>query len=233
MTEGSQGDNPETMLRTPVYIVCSPRPDVGKTLVSRLLAEFLLLQNGDLLAFDINLREPSLVDYLPRLTETASIGDTRAQMELMDRLILDDATAKVIDLGLHAFDDFFRIVAEIGFMKEAVLRGVQPVVLYLPDKTRSSSTGWSMLQRTFPHATLIAVDNEHVLYGELPTEFTRAEVLRIAALPPFLKSIIARTNFSFTQFLKTSQDHSAELYQWTRTNYLTFRQLEVKLKVQR
>ena len=33
------------MYRTPVYIVCSPRPRVGKTLLSRLLTEYLYLEN--------------------------------------------------------------------------------------------------------------------------------------------------------------------------------------------
>ena len=63
------------MRRTPVYIVCSPRPAVGKTLIARALTEFLLLQRGAVTAFDINLREPSLLDYLPGVTETAQIGD--------------------------------------------------------------------------------------------------------------------------------------------------------------
>ena len=78
------------MSRTPVYIVCSPRPQVGKTLVARLLSEFLRLQRGDVVAFDVNLKEPSLLDYLPRLTETAEVDDTFGKMALMDRLIVDD-----------------------------------------------------------------------------------------------------------------------------------------------
>ena len=53
------------MRATPVYIICSPRPLVGKTLIARLLSEFLLLKNGNVAAFDINLKEPSLLDYLP------------------------------------------------------------------------------------------------------------------------------------------------------------------------
>ena len=64
---------PRPMNRTPVYIVCSPRPRVGKTLVARLLTEYLDLENRYTTAFDINLNEPSLLDYLPKLTETASI----------------------------------------------------------------------------------------------------------------------------------------------------------------
>src|SRR5450631_2379434 len=90
----------------PRFIVCSPRPLVGKTLVARQLTEFLLLKNGEVAAFDINLKEPTLLDYLPAVTETADIDDTYGKMALMDRLILNDGVAKVIDLGFHAFDEF-------------------------------------------------------------------------------------------------------------------------------
>src|SRR3977135_3608201 len=107
------------MHKTPVYIICSPRPLVGKTLIARLLSEFLLLKNGDVLSFDINLKEPSLLEYLPKTTETADVIDTFGKMQLMDRVIVDDGIAKVIDLGFHAFDEFFKMTEEIGFMKEA------------------------------------------------------------------------------------------------------------------
>src|SRR5438270_10490648 len=115
------------MQTTPVYIVCSPRPLIGKTLVARQLSEFLLLKNGNVTAFDINLKEPSLLEYLPRITETADVMDTFGKMQLMDRVIADDGLAKVIDLGFHAFDEFFRMTEEIGFLKEAVRRNVAPM----------------------------------------------------------------------------------------------------------
>src|ERR1700750_2665544 len=105
------------MAYTPVYISCAPRPQVGKTLLARLLSEFLLLKNGNVASFDINLKEPSLVEYLPRITETAEVIDPYGKMQLMDRLIVNDGVAKVIDLGFHAFDEFFTMVEEIGFIK--------------------------------------------------------------------------------------------------------------------
>jgi len=118
---------------TPVYIICSPRPLVGKTLLARLLSEFLLLKDGAVSCFDINLKEPSLLEYLPRLTETADVMDTFGKMQLMDRLIVHDGIAKVIDLGFHAFDEFFKMTNEIGFLKEAARRSVAPIVLFVAD----------------------------------------------------------------------------------------------------
>ena len=157
------------MSLTPVYIICSPRPLVGKTLLARLLSEFLLLKDGTVSAFDINLKEPSLLEYLPRITETADVVDTFGKMQLMDRLIVHDGIAKVIDLGFHAFDEFFKMTHQIGFLKEAARRGVAPVVLFVADTDRVSARSYPTLQEYFPAKALITIDNEHVVRGELPT----------------------------------------------------------------
>jgi hypothetical protein len=220
------------MRHTPVYIICSPRPLVGKTLTARLLCEFLLLQHGDVVAFDINLKEPSLLEYLPRLTETAEVDDTFGKMALMDRLIVNDGTAKVIDLGFHAFDEFFKMSEEIGFMKEAVRRGVSPVVLFVADTDRASTRGYPMLQQQIPATSMVTIDNEYVVRGELPPAMAEGRVLRIGALPVFLKTYIDRLTFSFTEYLRHEKDTSTELHQWIRKNYLSFRDLELNLTLQ-
>jgi hypothetical protein len=221
------------MNRTPVYIVCSPRPRVGKTLLSRLLTEYLDLENRYTTAFDINLNEPSLLDYLPKLTETASVDDTFGQMQLMDRLIVNDGAPKVIDLGFHAFDGFFKMAAEIGFAKEAERRGVQVVILFIPDRDRTSQRAWAMLQTDFRYAALVPVNNEQILLGEMPPWIGRVDLLDIAILPGFLKTYIDRQNFSFTSFLRTSTDKSSELYQWILDCFVHFRELGVRLRQHR
>src|SRR3954465_10630387 len=155
------------MRRTPVYIICSPRPLVGKTLIGRLLTEYLQLKYNVVTAFDINLKEPSLLDYLPKLTETAEIDDTFGKMQLMDRLILNDGIAKVIDLGFHAFDEFFKMSDEIGFIKEAARRGIAPLIMFVADTDRASARGYEMLRQLIPLPALMTVDNEFVVRGEL------------------------------------------------------------------
>ena len=221
------------MSPTPVYIICSPRPQVGKTLIARLLSEFLLLKNGTVISFDINLKEPSLLEYLPRTTETADVIDTFGKMQLMDRLIVNDSIAKVIDLGYHAFDEFFGMTDQIGFLKEAARRGVAPVILFVADTDRTSAAGYDMLQQQIPANALIAIDNEHVVRGELPRTMESGGVLRMSALPVFLKTYIDRLTFSFTGYLRQEKDSSTELHQWIRRNYTSFRELDLSLILQR
>jgi hypothetical protein len=220
------------MRQTPVYIICSPRPLVGKTLVARLLSEFLLLKNGTLTAFDVNLKDPSLLDFLPDVTETAEIDDTFGKMALMDRLIIHDGMPKVIDLGFHAFDEFFRMTEEIGFMKEAVRRGITPVILFVADTDRVSARSYPILQRQIPPTALVTVDNEYIVRGELPEAFAKGKLLRVAALPNFLKTYVDRLSFSFTDYLRHEKDSSTELHQWIRRNYFSFRELELSMMLQ-
>jgi hypothetical protein len=217
------------MSLTPVYIICSPRPLVGKTLLARLLSEFLLLKNGTVSSFDINLKEPSLLEYLPRLTETADVMDTYGKMQLMDRLIVNDGVAKVVDLGFHAFDEFFKMTNEIGFLKEAARRSVAPIILFVADTDRVSARAYPTLREQIPLKALITVDNEYVVRGELPGEMGLGRVLRITALPSFLKTYVDRPSFSFTDYLRNERDQSTELHQWIRKNYTGFRELEFSL----
>jgi len=217
------------MQTTPVYIICSPRPLVGKTLIARQLSEFLLLKNGDVAAFDINLKEPSLLEFLPDITETAEVEDTYGKMTLMDRIIVNDGVAKVLDLGFHAFDEFFKMSDEIGFMKEAARRGVTPVVLFVADTDRVSARGHAVLREQIPKTALVVIDNEFVVRGELPEAMRHGRILHIAALPTFLKTYVDRLTFSFTAYLRSEKDSSTELHQWIRRNYLSFRELELSL----
>ncbi len=217
------------MSRTPVYIVCSPRPLVGKTLLSRLLVEYLLLQRRGAVGFDISVKEPSLIDFLPDVTEPADVMDTQGKMQLMDRLIVNDGVGKVVDLGFHAYDEFFRMIGEIGYMKEADRRGIDPIVMYIADSDRMSGATFAKLKRAFADYAIIPVDNEQVLHGEPPASYAGLKTLRIRALPPFLKTYIDRRSFSFTQFLRQDNDQSSELNQWIRANYLRFRDIELNL----
>jgi hypothetical protein len=221
------------MSSTPVYIICSPRPLVGKTLLGRLLGEFLLLKDGSVACFDINLKEPSLLEYLPRITETADVGDTYGKMQLMDRLIVNDGIAKVIDLGFHAFDEFFKMTHEIGFLKEALRRRVTPIILFVADTDRVSARSYPALQDQIPADALVTIDNEYVVRGELPRDMATGQVMRIPALPSFLRTYVDRVSFSFTDYLRNERDSSTELHQWIRRNYTTFRELELSLLPQR
>ena len=220
-------------MSTAVYIICSPRPRVGKTLLARLLTEYLQAGNRDVVAFDLSSNEPSLLDYLPRQTETAQIRDTFGQMQLMDRLIVNDGVPKVLDIDAAMFDSFFQLFQEIGFLKEASRQGVSPMVMFVLDQDFSSSRAYAMLERTIPPNALVAVSNEAVLYGEVPPWVHARRLLEIKLLPDFLKGYVGKTTFSFNAFARNRANSSSELYDWIRGIFLHFREIELSLMLRR
>ncbi len=220
-------------MSTAVYIICSPRPRVGKTLLARLLTEDLQASNREVVAFDLSSNEPSLLDYLPRQTETAQIRYTFGQKQLMDRLIVNDGVPKVLDIDAAMFDSFFKLFQEIGFLKEASRQGVSPMVLFVLDQDFSSSRGYAMLERTVPPSALVAVNNEAVLYGEVPPWVRARRLLEIKLLPDFLKGYIGKTTFSFNAFARNRANSSSELYDWIRGIFLHFREIELALMLRR
>ena len=51
---------------TPLYVVCSPRRSVGKTLISRLITEFYAIKDCPVAAVDLADEGPQLADYFCR-----------------------------------------------------------------------------------------------------------------------------------------------------------------------
>jgi hypothetical protein len=225
--------------RTPVFIVCSPRPRVGRTLLARLLIDFFLLDGRPVAAFDLNSSEPSLVDYFPGYTWLANIADIRGQMALFDRLIVDDKTAKIVDLGPAAFDQFFKVMGEIDFVVEARRRSVEPVALFIVDPDRASAQAYAGIQQRLPKMILVPVHNEAVARGQrsrekFPLSSTVSVPMQIPLLMPLLHRHMEKPPFSFADFRSTPPgdiplDIYMELHRWMRRVFVEFRELELRL----
>src|SRR5262249_49047365 len=149
--------------RTPVFVICSPRPRVGKTLIARLLTEFFLCDGRSAAAFDTSPSDASLSHYLPEWTIAATISDIRSQMALFDRLIINDATPKIIDLPAGLFDPLFALMRNIDFLEEAPKQSIDPVVLFVADRHPVSSGAYQTICRWIPGSLLVPVHNQAII----------------------------------------------------------------------
>jgi hypothetical protein len=220
--------------RTPVFIICSPRPRVGKTLVARLLTEYLYGDGRSVAAFDINSDDFALADFLPRHTAIANIADTRGQIALFDELVIDDGSAKIVDVGASSFDRFFVLVHELGFIQEAHRRGLLPVVLFMADPDRRSMQAYAHLQGRLRDMVLVPVCNGAIMREQqaresFPARQAGGVPVRIPQLQPFLKAIIDKPGFSFIGFLRRPSDVETGLHAWIKRCFLEFRDLEMRL----
>jgi hypothetical protein len=216
--------------RTPVFLICSPRPRVGKTLIARLLIEFFVFDGRSVAAFDASPNDASLSRYLPDCTVPATISDIRSQMTLFDQLIVNDATPKVIDLAAGQFDSFFTLMGNIGFLDEATKQAVSPVVIFVPDRDPVCAQAYEMIWRRFLGALLVPVHNQAIMpawhYANFPTPANRAP-LRIPGLPWTLNGIVNKKDFSFTEFLDTPVNFPTELHEWINRCFVAFRELQL------
>ena len=151
-------------------------------------------------------------------------------MQLMDRLIVHDGIAKVVDLGFHAFDEFFKMTDEIGFLKEAARRSVAPIILFVADTDRVSARAYPTLREQIPLKALITIDNEYVVRGELPEAMGMGRVMRISALP-VVPEDLCRPADLFLHRLPAQRDgiRRPSCTSGSGRNYTSFRELEFSL----
>jgi hypothetical protein len=191
---------------TPLYVVCSPRRCIGKTLVSRLLTEFYVVDYRPVAAFDLADEGPKLVDYLPDTTSIVDIGDIRGQMAFFDQLITDTHHAKIVDLGHRAFKNFFAIAREIRFFEEACQRSIEPLILFIADSDPESAKTYSILRQQFSEAaSLLPVCNQidagPIGHRDALSEPNMAPVsLDIPFLNLSLRALVEQHSFSFSGF---------------------------------
>src|SRR3974377_972283 len=83
----------------PIYVVCSPNRQVGKTMLARLLAEHHAADARPFAAFDLSDEGPGLGDFLTHNVSIPSIREVRGQVGFFDSLIEPDNIPKIIDVS--------------------------------------------------------------------------------------------------------------------------------------
>jgi hypothetical protein len=228
---------------TAVFIVASPRPATGKTFLAHLVIDFLRMKGGRIEAFELSPGDVALADQLPDLTVSCDLDSTQARMRLFDRLILADGVAKVVDVGHLAFQRFFSVMDQIRFAEEARRRALEIIVLYAADAHPTTVKAYDILQRRLPSLILVPVFNDGILKGrklrdQYPFTGAAAVPLQIPLLPPALKTHAEQSGHSFVDFysqltVPVPVGPVFELRSWTKRAFLEFRELELRLLMEK
>lgn len=223
--------------RSSITIIASPRPRVGKTLLARLLADFHRQEGHAVETFDLNAGEKTLAHFLPGQTTTATIRDINGQMALFDRLVADENTTKVVDLGHEFFEAFFAVTHQIGFVEEARSRSIAVAILFTMTPDKTSVEAYRSLRGRFAHATLAPVHNEMLGPAQHRDKYPLASgspMVRVPALAPGLRRHIETPPFSFAgpqmaDAVGIPPSAHVELQRWLRRIYLEFRELDLRI----
>jgi|SRR5215475_1536758 len=224
--------------RSSITIVASPRPRVGKTLLARLLTDFNLHEGRLVTAFDLNMGDRTLAQFLPDKTRAASIRDVNGQMALFDHLVAYEDITKVIDVGHEAYEAFFSLAHNIGFVDEARRRSIAVAILFIVAPDHTSVTAYRSLRERFTHATLAPVHNEMLGPAQHRDKYPLATggpgLVRMAVLAPGLRRYVETPPFSFADPRIADSPlipatAYAELERWLRRIYLEFRELDLRI----
>ncbi len=221
------------MQPAPLYIIASPRPRTGKTLIARLMVEFFRAERRPLVGYDLNPREQALAIRFPKLVWPVDIATTRGQMELFDRLIADTASTKIIDLGYGSFDQFFAVMAEIGFLPEARRRMIEPIVLFV--ERSGAGNGAQLCRAAEPADGDFRAGAQRIGVADVrQTGLSRRPGRECGVDPhsaplPIVRGVIDRPNFSFAAYMTEQPGGPTEVHQWVGEIFTEFRELELRL----
>ena len=218
-----------------VTIVASPRPRVGKTLVARLLTDFNLRDARSIAAFDLNVGDGTLAQFIPKHVTLSNIDDLKGQMAIFDRLIVDDGINKVVDLGSASFEPFFSLASQLELVEEAHRHGIAFVIIYLMTPDGTSVEAYCDLRKRWPEAVFAPLHNE--IFGAAPYLNKYAPmgsgtvVMRLPLIASNARKFIEVPPFSFAdsaQIALLGTEIRIELHHFLQRIYRDFQELYLR-----
>ncbi len=188
------------MARQPaIFVVCSDRHRNGKTLLARVLVDFLLIEGSDPFILDADVPEGPLRAVFPGRTALVDLADIRGKMKLFDTILASPGRDYVIDLPAAGTPLFCEAAAELGFGTEAQRLGFALVVMFVIDKDAQSLAAAADVQAILQPDIFIPVRNAHVgsLFRASPLDL----VIDMPVLDRELANMTGDRRFSFRAFM--------------------------------
>jgi hypothetical protein len=191
-------------------IVTSVHGRTGKTLLSRVIAEYFILSDQVPAVFDTDAIERSLSACFPDQSIVVDLADVRGQMVLFDGLVQPGADSRVVDLSHLSYRRFFDLMRDTDFIAEARHNGIEPVIFFIADRNRDSFEQGRMLLERFADCAVVVVDNAHLRRAVSAIRFSPDyQVLEaydlhfhMPALDPVAASFVEDPDLSLGDFLR-------------------------------
>lgn len=189
------------------HLICSDQPRNGKTLLARLLIDYLILSERTPLIFDASPAAAGLSSYFPIRRHQIDLSATLDQMTLFDQALKQPLRHSVLDLPSHLLEDFFGLVHQLGFADTAKAEGLGIIIYFIIDRTMESLHTARKMRNGNRIGRFIAVRNKAFLPGPLDhwAEAVYEDVAQqgqviIPALDANILARIEKPSFSFSLF---------------------------------
>jgi hypothetical protein len=199
-----------------LYIVCSDTHRNGKTTLSRLLADYLLLDGRDPFLIDTDAPDGPLRNFFPGRTALADFATTRGQMKLFDTILQSPGRDYVVDLPERHTESFFAKEKVLGFFSEAHKAGFRIFVFFVVDNTYTSLNEAKLLREHKGIDLFVPVRN--MLVGS--TWNNEDACLTLPAMSPQLAQATLNRRFSFRNFVQGDLQGLPEALSMELQNFL-------------
>ncbi|MBC8036455.1 MAG: hypothetical protein H7X89_04485 [Rhizobiales bacterium] len=200
-----------------VHIVCSDRHRNGKTLLARVLVDYLMLDGRDPFVIDAGFPDGPLRNYFPGRTALVDFETIPGQMKLFDTILGSPGRDYVIDLPSGQTENFFKASGELGFIGEARHQGFKIVVLFVVDQTPDSLKTAKTLEAGAQPDAMVLVRNGFV--GSTLVDISHRIVIDMPELDAHIAAFAGTRRFSFRGFLL---DDDQDLPAGQKTKLKTF-----------
>ena len=188
------------MARPPlIVIVCSDRHRNGKTLLARVLVDFLLLEGRDPFVLDLDYPEGALRDFFPGRTALVDFAHVSGQMKVFDTILAGPGRDYVIDVATVQLARFCEAMGDLEFRHAAKTAGFNIVVLFIVDRAKESLRSAAAVEEILAPDLFVGVANQFV--GSAIPEGIEGLTLTMERLDPDLAPIVSQRLFSFRAFL--------------------------------
>lgn len=189
------------------HIVCSDQPRNGKTLVARLLCDYLILCRRAPLIFDASPTPGGLRSYFPARASKVELSTTAGQMALFDRALAQPLHDSVVELPAHLLTAVIDLMRQIGFGEKTHTPGLEVVILFVADRSVDSLLAARKLRASLRPARFIIVRNEAILAADpdrmakfLYDGLAKEGQIVVPLLDPAVMAAIEDRTFSFRRF---------------------------------
>jgi hypothetical protein len=183
--------------RPTVYIIASDQHRNGKTLLSRLLADYLMLDARDPFLIDTDAPSAPLRAYFPGRTRVADLAHVQGQIKVFDTILASTGRDYVIDLTSQHTDSFLNQIEQLNYFAELRTRSFQTIIFFIVDNSLASLRYYQDFARRFSPTLRVPIRNDFV-GSALPAEEASFE---IPILDAPIMATIAHRHFSIREYV--------------------------------
>jgi hypothetical protein len=183
-----------------VFIICSDQVRNGKTLLSRVLVDFLLLEGHDPFCFDLAHPEGTLRTFFPGRTSLVDFALPENRTKVFHTTVRLSGRDYVIDVPAQHLASFCETASGDGFIARAHAKDFRVAVLYIVDRDDKSLNTAMAVEELLQPDIIVPVKNRFV--GSALPDGVPGPALVMERLEDDLAAIVSNRRFSLRAFMQ-------------------------------